>query len=89
MDKTNQMECGSRGLLLSQRAHVRASRIQTFFIRHHDLPITNLRKLVVKVKENTKQESFVPYDRSGFCLLRGVGDQARMLATSGREIRHT
>ena len=26
---------------------------------------------------------------SRFCSLRGVGDQARMLATSGREIRHT
>ena len=60
-------------LFLSQPAHVRASQkssvynynydynycIQTFFIQHdHLLPITDLRKLVVKVKENTRQESF-------------------------------
>ena len=72
-NETNQIKCGSRSLLLlSQPAHVRVSQkssvynynydynycIQTFFIHHHHVPITSLRKLVVKVKENTRQESF-------------------------------
>ena len=71
--KTSQIKCESRSLLLlSQPAHVRMSQkpsvysynydynycIQTFFIHHHHVPITSLRKLVVKVKENTRQESF-------------------------------